>query len=112
MMRLWILIQLQGDQSKMKTLKEYRERVVVETPVDGVAAGSLEGDKHLCASKIMHKEWKEGTPIHGEHSAPDEFGRVSSYSVMFEHGIETVDVNDSNVEILEEGPHMNHKKKY
>ena len=29
---------------------------------------------------------------------------------MFEHGIETVDVDDPNVEILEEGPHMNHKK--
>ena len=51
-----------------KTYKDFRAGVITESPVDGVAAGSLEGDKHLCASKIMHKEWNEGTPLLGEHA--------------------------------------------
>lgn len=98
----------------MKTFKQFRtgeEVEVQESPVDGVAKGSLEGDKHMCASKIFHKEWKEGTPILGEHALPDEDGNVAWYKVMFEHGIETVEVADENVEVLEEGSHMNHKKK-
>tara|TARA_B100000927_G_scaffold161288_1_gene129988 strand:+ start:6299 stop:6607 length:309 start_codon:yes stop_codon:yes gene_type:complete len=96
----------------MKTLKEFRERHGIslqEKPVDGVAKGSLDGDSHMCASKIFHKEWQEGTPIIGEHAEPVN-GEVAWYKVMFEHGIETVDVNDPNVEVLEEGPHGNHKK--
>ena len=94
----------------MKTFKDFRNGTITESPVDGVEKGSLEGDKHMCASKIMHKEWKEGTPIIGEHAEPVD-GHVSWYKVMFEHGIETVEVNDPNVEILEEGGHGNHKKK-
>ena len=43
-----------------KTFKDFRNGTLTESPVDGVAKGSLDGDKHLCASKIMHKEWKEG----------------------------------------------------
>ena len=43
----------------MKTYKDLRAGVITESPVDGVAKGALEGDKHMCASKIMHKEWKE-----------------------------------------------------
>ena len=62
------------------------------------------------ASKIMHKGGKEGTPIIGEHAEPVD-GEVSWYKVMFEHGIETVEVNDPNVEVIEEASHMNHKKK-
>ena len=93
-----------------KTFKNFRAGVITESPVDGVAKGSLEGDKHMCASKIMHKEWNEGTPIIGEHAEPVD-GKVAWYKVMFEHGIETVEVNDPNVEILEEGGHGNHKKK-
>ena len=95
----------------MKTLKDFRAGVITESPVDGVAKGALEGDKHMCASKIMHKEWKEGRPIFGEHAEPDQFGEVSWYKVMFEHGIETVDVNDPDVEVLEENAHMSHKSK-
>ena len=95
----------------MKTLKDFRAGVLTESPVDGVAKGSLEGDKHMCASKIMHREWNEGKPIIGEHAEPDQFGKVSWYKVMFEHGIETVDVNDPNVEIIEEGSHGSHAKK-
>ena len=93
-----------------KTFKNFRAGIINERPVDGVAKGSLDGDKHMCASKIMHKEWKEGTPIIGEHAEPVD-GEVSWYKVMFEHGIETVEVNDPNVEVIEEASHMNHKKK-
>ena len=49
----------------MKTFKDFRSGTITESPVDGVAKGSLEGDKHMCASKIFHKEWNEGTPIIG-----------------------------------------------
>lgn len=98
----------------MKTYKQFRtgeEVDVQEAPVDGVAKGSLEGDKHMCASKIFHKEWQEGTPIFGEHAVPDADGQVAWYKVMFEHGIETVEVSDENVEVIEEGSHGSHKKK-
>ena len=98
----------------MKTLKDFRAGVITESPVDGVAKGSLEGDKHMCASKIFHKEWQEGKTIIGEHAEPDENGNVAWYKVMFEHGIEKVEVDDENVEVLEENKHINHsnKKKY
>ena len=69
-----------------KTFKDFRNGTLTESPVDGVAKGSLEGDKHMCASKIMHKEWNEGTPIIGEHAEPVD-GTVAWYKVMFEHGI-------------------------
>lgn len=99
----------------MKTFKQFREGVevedIAEAPVDGVEKGSLPGDAHMCASKIFHKEWQEGTPVIGEHAEPDENGNVAWYKVMFEHGIETVEVNDPDVEVLEEGSHGNHKKK-
>lgn len=83
---------------------------LVEAPVDGVASGSLPDDAHMCASKIFHKEWKEGTCVIGEHAEPDETGFVASYQVMFEHGIETIEVMDADVEVVEEGSHGNHKK--
>lgn len=99
----------------MKTFKQFREGVevedIAEAPVDGVEKGSLPGNDHMCASKIFHKEWQEGTPVIGEHAEPDENGNVAWYKVMFEHGIETVEVNDPDVEVLEEGSHGNHKKK-
>jgi len=82
-----------------------------EEPMDGVAAGSLEGDKHMCATKIFKEGLGEGTPVHGEHAIPDEAGNISWYKVMFEHGIETVDVEEEGVEILMSEAHMNHKKK-
>jgi hypothetical protein len=94
----------------MKKFNEFRSGLV-EAPVDGVAPGSLENDKHMCASKIFHKEWKEGTPVIGEHAEPDETGNISWYSVMFEHGIETVQVDDLDVEVVELLEHGNHKKK-
>lgn len=94
----------------MKKFNDFRSGLV-EAPVDGVAPGSLENDKHMCASKIFHKEWKEGTPVIGEHAEPDETGSISWYSVMFEHGIETVQVDDLDVEVVELLEHGNHKKK-
>ena len=63
----------------------------------------------MCASKIFHKEWKEGTPVIGEHAEPDELGNISWYKVMFEHGIETCETY--SIEVLEESSHGNHKKK-
>ena len=53
---------------------------------------------------------EEGTPIIGEHAEPVD-GKVAWYKVMFEHGIETVDVNDPDVEIVAEAGHGNHAKK-
>ena len=95
----------------MKTYEDFRAGVITEASVDGVAKGSLEGDKHMCASKIFKEGFGEGQTIIGEHAVPDQFGRVSWYKVMFEHGIETVDVNDPDVEIVEAGSHGNHAKK-
>ena len=43
-------------EKKMKTFKDFRNGTITESPVDGVSKGSLEGDKHMCASKIF----KEG----------------------------------------------------
>jgi len=83
---------------------------VDEAKVDGVEKGSLEGDQHMCATKIMHNEWNEGTPLTGEHAVPDENGHVSWYKVMFEHGIETVHVDDESVTVLMQEGHGSHKK--
>ena len=93
----------------MKTFKDFRNGVVSEAPVSGVAKGSLEGDSHMCASKIFKEGFGEGTPIIGEHAEPVD-GKVAWYKVMFEHGIEQVEVDDPNVEVLEEGSHGSHKK--
>jgi hypothetical protein len=81
-----------------------------EAKVDGVAAGSLPNDGHLCASKIMHEEWGEGTPIYSQHAEPNADGTIDWYDVMFEHGIEK-NVPSSSFEVLVSESHMNHKKK-
>ena len=94
----------------MKTFKNFRDGVVSEAPVSGVAKGSLDGDSHMCASKIFKEGFGEGKPIIGEHAEPVD-GKVAWYKVMFEHGIETVEVADPNVKIIEEGSHGNHAKK-
>lgn len=90
--------------------KMTKEEVVTEAPVDGVAAGSMEGDKHLCATKVLHKEWAEGTPIFSQHAEPDFLGNIAWYDVMFEHGIER-QVPTSDMEILMAESHMHSKKK-
>lgn len=97
-----------GGKSFVKRMGEEAE--LTEAPVDGVAAGSMEGEKHLCASKVMHKEWKEGTPLFSQHAEPSEDGFIQWYDVMFEHGIEKR-VPVSELEILVSESHMNHKKK-
>lgn len=92
-------------------LKKMRnEEIVQEAPVDGVAAGSMEGDKHLCATKVMHKEWKEGRTLFSQHAEPAEDGSIAWYDVMFEHGIEKK-VATVDLEILVSESHMSHKKK-
>lgn len=96
----------------MKTFKAFREGVdIQEAPVDGVAKGSLPDDQHMCATKIFKEGFGEGTPIFGEHALPDADGNVAWYKVMFEHGVETVNVDEAGVEVIEEGSHSNHKKK-
>lgn len=96
----------------MKTFKNFREGVdIQEAPVDGVAKGSLEGDKHMCATKIFKEGFGEGVPIKGDHAEPDEFGNISWYTTMFDHGIETVEVQEEGVKILAQEAHLNHKKK-
>lgn len=84
---------------------------VHESKMDGVADGALEGDKHMCATKIFKEGFGEGVPIKGDHADPDEFGNISWYTTMFDHGIETVEVQEEGVKILAQEAHMNHKKK-
>ena len=98
----------------MRTFKQFREGVEVdiqEAPMDGVEKGSLEGDKHMCATKIFKEGFGEGTPILGEHAIPDDEGNVAWYKVMFEHGIEQVEISEESVQVLAQESHMNHKKK-
>ena len=64
---------------------------------------------HMCATKVIHKAYGEGKPLHGEHAEPNAYGFIENYTVMFEHGIATVNTRD--LEVLEEGSHGNHKKK-
>ena len=114
----------------MKTFRDFREEA---KGIDIVSKGEPsanhpsevgnEGDKtppkqgsseqpkltHMCAMKVSHPKFGEGKPIMGEHADPDETGKVWSYKVMFEHGIEKCDTYD--LDVLEEGSHGNHKKK-
>ena len=81
-----------------------------EAAVAGVAKGSMEGNKHLCASKVFHEEFGEGTPLFSQHAEPNEIGQIAWYDVMFEHGIEKR-VPTRSLEIKEAMSHMAHKKK-
>ena len=81
-----------------------------ESPVDGVAPGSMADDGHLCATKVFHKEWAEGTPIFSQHAEPDADGNIAWYDVMFEHGIEKM-VSTDDLDILMSESHERHGKK-
>jgi hypothetical protein len=81
-----------------------------EAPVAGVAPGSMADDGHLCATKVFHKEWAEGTPIFSQHAEPDEYGDIAWYDVMFEHGIEKM-VPTDEMEILMAESHERHGKR-
>lgn len=89
---------------------EVESETIAEAPVDGVAAGSMEGDKHMCASKVMHKEWKEGKTVFSQHAEPNEIGLIEWYDVMFDHGIEKK-VPTRDLEIMVSESHMSHSKK-
>ena len=89
---------------------EVEAETIAEAPVDGVAPGSMEGDKHMCASKVMHKEWKEGKTISSQHALPNEIGLIEWYDVMFDHGIEK-QVPTRDLEIMVSENHMNHTPK-
>ena len=82
---------------------------MIEAKMAGVASGSMEGDKHMCATKVFHKEWNEGTPIKTMHADPDAEGLIEWYDVMFDHGIERVMTED--MEVLQAESHMHSKKK-
>jgi hypothetical protein len=69
----------------------------------------MEGEKHMCATKVFHKEWNEGTPIKTMHADPDAEGLIEWYDVMFDHGIERVMTED--MEVLQAESHMHSKKK-
>jgi hypothetical protein len=86
-----------------------RKKGLPEAATPGVAAGSLPDGEHMCATNIMHKEWKEGQPIPTMHAEPDANGLIEWYDVMFEHGIERV--NTADIEILEAMSHGHSKKK-
>lgn len=91
--------------------KMYGEEVELdEAPVDGVAAGSMNNDGHLCATKVFHKEWAEGTPIFSQHAEPDADGHIAWYDVMFEHGIEKR-VMIEDLEVLMAETHERHGKR-
>jgi len=89
---------------------EQIESLIAEAPMDGVAPGSMEGDKHLCATKVMHKEWKEGKTLFSQHAEPNEIGLIEWYDVMFDHGIEKK-VPTRDLEIMVSESHMMHTKK-
>ena len=82
---------------------------MIEAKMAGVASGSMDGDKHMCATKVFHKEWNEGTPIKTMHADPDAEGLIEWYDVMFDHGIERVMTED--MEVLQAESHMHSKKK-
>jgi hypothetical protein len=82
---------------------------MIEAKMAGVAPGSMEGEKHMCATKVFHKEWNEGTPIKTMHADPDAEGLIEWYDVMFDHGIERVMTED--MEVLQAESHMHSKKK-
>ncbi len=81
-----------------------------EAKMDGVAAGSMANDGHLCATKVFHKEWAEGTPIYSQHAEPDANGDIAWYDVMFEHGIEKM-VPTSDMDVLMSETHERHGKR-
>lgn len=81
-----------------------------EAPVDGIAPGAVANDGHLCATKVFHKEWAEGTPIFSQHAEPDADGNIAWYDVMFEHGIEKM-VSTDDLEILMSESHERHGKR-
>ena len=77
---------------------------------DGETKPIKPGPSHLCATKVEHAEWGVGECIFSEHAEPDENGHVSWYDVLFDHGIEK-QVSISEMKVIDEMSHGNHKKK-
>ena len=70
--------------------------------------------QHLCAKNVVHEEWGEGNPVHGQHADPDENGDIAWYDVIFEHGVEKgVSINELKVTKAESHHHgkVNSSKK-
>ena len=69
--------------------------------------GKFPKGTHYCATHVEHAEFGHGNPIHSQHAAPDEFGDIEWYDVMFEHGIEQgVATDDLQIHLGE--VHENH----
>jgi len=62
---------------------------------------------HYCATHVEHAEWGEGRTITSQHAAPDQYGDIDWYDVMFEHGIEQ-GVSTDDLQILVAEVHENH----
>ena len=70
--------------------------------------GKFPKGTHYCATHVEHAEFGHGNPIHSQHAAPDEFGDIDWYDVMFEHGIEQgVATDDLQIHLGE--VHENHE---
>jgi|APSaa5957512493_1039668.scaffolds.fasta_scaffold59983_2 hypothetical protein len=55
-----------------------------------------EGKEHLCAKKVKHESYGEGTCIPERHGVPID-GHVNWYTVIFEHDTEVVDTKDLTI---------------
>jgi len=107
------LMKMSTDELKRLQKKEEAELTpeeiaMIEAKMAGVADDALPGNEHMCATKVFHKEWKEGTPVPTMHADPDDEGLIEWYDVMFDHGIERVMTED--MEIVSEMSH-GHKKR-
>ena len=73
--------QLKKMQNRKVGVNRALDKMYGEAKVDGVAPGSMDNDGHLCATKVFHKEWAEGTPIFSQHAEPDANGDIAWYDV-------------------------------
>lgn len=73
------------------------------------AMGEETEDQHMCAKHVYSDLFGEGVVLDSEHAEPDENGNIEWYTVMFNHGTETVFTED--IKIMHAEMHNNHKKK-
>ena len=90
-----------ADLDKDGELSEYEKK-----RSDAIAKNDDDPDTHVCAKKVKHESFGEGTAIHARHAQPDADGNIAWYAVKFEHGTEVVDT--INLDVLEEYNHGNH----
>ena len=99
------------DHLRMKKMGYTHEKPKMEGLEDSPNPANSE---HLCAKNVVHEEWGEGNPVHGQHADPDENGDIAWYDVIFEHGVEKgVSINELKVTKAESHHHgkVNSSKK-